>query len=697
VNCELQGCKGRGGGSEGDNQQQKPSATRKQPATTTAMHSGALCSSRHRPTNATSGTLPHRSQQQQQQQRAVVVLASPAPALAQLLLLLLCASVGAQRGRPSPPGYLCDFSVNFVPSVSYSQVVLDSQQQPGTISFAVAVARCSALCDDRSPCTGFFYQKHANSHQVCGLFAAPTEGAAAVRHGHDEGVVCRGTNASISRPARPPPSRPPPAPAPPPSSETVAFCAQECRARGHCCNDHRVGSNQLISCSQACVLRRRGMGVPSCLALCSAQTSCPAGAGSCGCTVVAQGLRLSLCQRCQDLHSGCPHGVQAGAGSCEEGCRMAPPPPPPRPPPPRPPPPPGGGTASASAGVRALELVMALDLASIQPEGSAARRTFEANFRRDVAAHLGLGISTARIIIDSISSGPNSAVVAPVITGRRRHRRLQTLLATPTTTSTNSSSDDEGLDGTGPPSSSWPPASSARRRNQLSSTTLVQFSVLPDVNGVPLAIATISAAFAVPGSGVTVAGAAAACSSSSCGRSSGAAATATATATALLLGQQPEPRPRGSSSPTATETPRTDSEASVGVVAVVAAAGGALLVGVCAGMCFKTCGGKRQPRLSPVTIDVGQRGPGQAAAAADPYRFDASGAGGGGGGEGDAWSADDAPWPAAGPGMVVRGVVVTACATELSPTAVLPIAHVVQPPPVHSHVHGDKTQHLQGP
>merc|ERR1711957_524744 len=32
-------------------------------------------------------------------------------------------------------------------------------------------------------------------------------------------------------------------------------CAAMCKAKGHCCNDYKVGSNQMVSCAQACEMR----------------------------------------------------------------------------------------------------------------------------------------------------------------------------------------------------------------------------------------------------------------------------------------------------------------------------------------------------------------------------------------------------------------------------------------------------------
>ena len=99
----------------------------------------------------------------------------------------------------------------------------------------------------------------------------------------------------------------------PPSGD----CAALCRADGHCCNDHTVGSNQLISCAQACTIRQRGTPVSECLELCSTR------AQERGCSTTVNGFRYNHCQTCRDLHADgrCPHGVQSEE-SCRAGCRL---------------------------------------------------------------------------------------------------------------------------------------------------------------------------------------------------------------------------------------------------------------------------------------------------------------------------------------------------------------------------------------
>eukprot|EP00445_Apocalathium_hangoei_P048074 CAMPEP_0204000754 /NCGR_PEP_ID=MMETSP0360-20130528/15606_1 /ASSEMBLY_ACC=CAM_ASM_000342 /TAXON_ID=268821 /ORGANISM="Scrippsiella Hangoei, Strain SHTV-5" /LENGTH=52 /DNA_ID=CAMNT_0050942093 /DNA_START=14 /DNA_END=169 /DNA_ORIENTATION=- len=45
---------------------------------------------------------------------------------------------------------------------------------------------------------------------------------------------------------------------PPTEDQDEQFCSSHCLAAGYCCNDYTVGSNQMISCAQACMMRARG-------------------------------------------------------------------------------------------------------------------------------------------------------------------------------------------------------------------------------------------------------------------------------------------------------------------------------------------------------------------------------------------------------------------------------------------------------
>ncbi|CAE8715561.1 unnamed protein product, partial [Polarella glacialis] len=56
-------------------------------------------------------------------------------------------------------------------------------------------------------------------------------------------------------------------------SEPPWICREECRKKGFCCNDPLVGSNQMISCSQACLMKASGLAAPNCSKLCARNTS----------------------------------------------------------------------------------------------------------------------------------------------------------------------------------------------------------------------------------------------------------------------------------------------------------------------------------------------------------------------------------------------------------------------------------------
>merc|ERR550537_1590 len=82
----------------------------------------------------------------------------------------------------------CDDNVNFVNGQRYSQrVINDLRSGKARLTMAQAKAECKKYCT--GSCTGFFYQKHHNGHQICGFYnSAVTKSAS--KHGHAEGTVC---------------------------------------------------------------------------------------------------------------------------------------------------------------------------------------------------------------------------------------------------------------------------------------------------------------------------------------------------------------------------------------------------------------------------------------------------------------------------------------------------------------------------
>eukprot|EP00419_Tripos_fusus_P046786 CAMPEP_0172834484 /NCGR_PEP_ID=MMETSP1075-20121228/25082_1 /TAXON_ID=2916 /ORGANISM="Ceratium fusus, Strain PA161109" /LENGTH=295 /DNA_ID=CAMNT_0013677393 /DNA_START=35 /DNA_END=920 /DNA_ORIENTATION=- len=84
----------------------------------------------------------------------------------------------------------------------------------------------------------------------------------------------------------------------------AAGCASHCKNREFCCNDYTIGSNQMISCAQACIMRTRGLPREDC------RRHCDRGPSS-GCSKVVQGNKYSFCSSCTDLTNNpkCRHGV----------------------------------------------------------------------------------------------------------------------------------------------------------------------------------------------------------------------------------------------------------------------------------------------------------------------------------------------------------------------------------------------------
>jgi hypothetical protein len=91
-------------------------------------------------------------------------------------------------------------------------------------------------------------------------------------------------------------------------------CVAHCRAAEYCCNDHRIGSNQLLSCAQACIARARGLSRPLCMAECDKPPVCDRNIGT---------YMYWSCGECEDKTEKCPLGVQS-ADECRAGCDVDP-------------------------------------------------------------------------------------------------------------------------------------------------------------------------------------------------------------------------------------------------------------------------------------------------------------------------------------------------------------------------------------
>ncbi|CAE7506082.1 Atp7b [Symbiodinium microadriaticum] len=92
-------------------------------------------------------------------------------------------------------------------------------------------------------------------------------------------------------------------------------CSAVCSSWNYCCNDWQLGSNQYISCAQACMMRYRGESEDSIRSQCL-ERQCAADVG---------GFAYALCAKCEDLHDGCQLGVQdewaCYAGASVEVCQ----------------------------------------------------------------------------------------------------------------------------------------------------------------------------------------------------------------------------------------------------------------------------------------------------------------------------------------------------------------------------------------
>lgn len=107
-----------------------------------------------------------------------------------------------------------------------------------------------------------------------------------------------------------------------PDAWMAEFCGRKCLEAGYCCNDYTVGSNQMVSCAQACMMRARGSTWAE-----MATTSnglCNRHGGS-GCNLTVNGHRYRFCSVCGDLSGTqkCHYGV-ANSSACDFGASLAP-------------------------------------------------------------------------------------------------------------------------------------------------------------------------------------------------------------------------------------------------------------------------------------------------------------------------------------------------------------------------------------
>ena len=101
--------------------------------------------------------------------------------------------------------------------------------------------------------------------------------------------------------------------------DPLACCARNCKAKGYCCNDPNIGSNQFISCSQACK-----MSIENKLDNTTCKSKCKSQAGKRGCSYSDGKVKFSMCSSCKDLTNDpkCKWGTGKGE-SCPAGCDIA--------------------------------------------------------------------------------------------------------------------------------------------------------------------------------------------------------------------------------------------------------------------------------------------------------------------------------------------------------------------------------------
>merc|ERR1719181_1293550 len=89
---------------------------------------------------------------------------------------------------------------------------------------ARAVTYCETQCNNRAGCTGFFFQKHNNGHEICGFYSSVVSLTSGVRHGHMYGAVCiKPTAAPTNSPTNNPTSSPTTSPTPNPTNSPTLF------------------------------------------------------------------------------------------------------------------------------------------------------------------------------------------------------------------------------------------------------------------------------------------------------------------------------------------------------------------------------------------------------------------------------------------------------------------------------------------
>jgi hypothetical protein len=106
--------------------------------------------------------------------------------------------------------WACDTSKNWINGMRYSQIQLTDSCKNGVcdanpkygapMTAGRATTYCKKQCAARSSCTGFFFQKHTNGHEICGFYTKQVNMNSLSRHGHKYGAVCTATGYNTASP-----------------------------------------------------------------------------------------------------------------------------------------------------------------------------------------------------------------------------------------------------------------------------------------------------------------------------------------------------------------------------------------------------------------------------------------------------------------------------------------------------------------
>ena len=112
----------------------------------------------------------------------------------------------------STSAYACDASRDFISGMAYAQTALTDYCRGGVCNAnpkygganndARALAYCERACTAKpaSSCTGFFFQRHRNGHEICGFYSTALGAAASWNRAgaHAASAVCRSNTAAAA-------------------------------------------------------------------------------------------------------------------------------------------------------------------------------------------------------------------------------------------------------------------------------------------------------------------------------------------------------------------------------------------------------------------------------------------------------------------------------------------------------------------